>query len=125
MIPATILTFPFFLFFPILFHLSCNCLLIQCPLRTVSIWMVLGLAVSAQPNVVFYGYILTIICMFVGSGSTRSTLPWYHRWISYIRAIYVEGMRSPATVTLIVFLWVFFSSFPFEGNRARMLSFAK
>ena len=78
--------------------------------------MVLGLAVSAQPNVVFYGYILTIICMFAGSGSTRSTLPWYHRWISYIWAIYVEGMRSPATTTLIVFYGCSFHLFFFRES---------
>ena len=78
--------------------------------------MVLGLAVSAQPNIVFYGYILTIICMFVGSGSTRSTLPWYHRWISYIWAIYVGGMQSPAAASLIVFYGCSFHLFLFRKS---------
>ena len=74
--------------------------------------MVLGLAISAQSNIIFYGYILTIICMFTGSGPTRSTLPWYHRWIPYIWAVYIEGMRFPTAATFIV-LWVSFSLFPF------------
>ena len=51
--------------------------------------------------------------MFTGSGSTRSTLPWYHRWISYIWAIYVEGMRPPAAATLIVFYGCSFHLFLF------------
>ena len=75
--------------------------------------MVLGLAISAQPNIIFYGYILTIICMFTGSGSTRSTLPWYHRWISYIWTVYVEGMRSPTAAALIVFYGCSFHFFLF------------
>ena len=78
--------------------------------------MVLGLAVSAQPNIVFYGYILTIICMFTGSGSTRSTLPRYYRWISYIWAKYIEGMRSPAAATLIVFYGCSFHLFLFRKS---------
>ena len=65
--------------------------------------MVLGLAISAQPNIIFYGHILTIICMLARSRSTRSTFPWYHRWISYIWTIYVEGMRSPTMAAFIVF----------------------
>ena len=75
--------------------------------------MVLGLAISAQPNIIFYGYILTIICMFTGSGPTRSTLPWYHRWIPYIWAVYIEGMRFPHSGDIHSTLWVSFSLFPF------------
>ena len=75
--------------------------------------MVLGLAISAQPNIVFYGHILTFICMLASSGPTRSTLPWYHRWISYIWTIYVEGMQSPTMATFIVFYGYSFHLFPF------------
>ena len=75
--------------------------------------MVLGLAISAQPNIIFYGYILTIICMYTGSGPTRSTLPWYHRQIPYIWAVYIEGMRFPTAATFIVFYGCPSHFFPF------------
>ena len=74
--------------------------------------MVLSLAISAQPNIVLYGYILTIICMFTVVVPQDLHSPGITGGSRTFGQYMLKGCdpRSGGTHSV---LWVFFSSFPF------------
>ena len=92
----------FLIILPILFFLSYCHFLIGPPLWIHSITVILTLTVGAQTNVIFYCYILAIICMLFSDGPTGSTLSWDYWGNFYGGAIYIKWVRLPTPATVIM-----------------------
>ena len=77
--------------------------LIRPLLRTCCITVILTLTICTQTNIIFYGYILTVICMFFSNGPTGPTLSQNYWGESYGRTIYIKWMRLPTSSAVILF----------------------